>query len=318
MAVNAVVIKSYGPPRLLEYTKIETPSLKDNEVLVEVFAASVNPVDWKIRKGQLRFLTGKKFPKVLGADFAGKVADTGAQVKDYKIGDEVYGSIDVIKGGAYAEYLTVHPESISYKPEGISFNQAAAIPMAALTALQSLRDLGNLNAQKKIIINGCSGGVGTFAIQIAKAFGAHITGVCSYRNIALSKKLGAENVIDYTKESVLDLNERFDIFFDVVANQRFSNIKKLLNKHGTYITTSPSLPTIIQSIVTTLFQKKKLKVIFVKSNPQDLNHIRNLIENKQLLPHIGKVYPLEHVREAHELSESGRARGKLVLEVKKP
>lgn len=315
--MNAIVIKGYGSPQLLEYVEIDAPTIQSDEILVEVYATSVNPVDWKIRKGQLSFLTGKKFPRILGGDFAGKVVRIGSSVKDYKTGDEIYGSIDATKGGAYAEYLTVHPETVSYKPQGLSFNQAAAIPMAALTALQSLRDLGHVSTGKKVLINGCSGGVGTFAIQIAKAYNAEVTGVCSYRNIALAKKLGAGKVVDYTKEDVLDLQEKFDVFFDVVANQNFTKVKNLLTKKGIYITTSPSFKTIAQSVFTNFFRQKKIKIVFVRSIPEDLNCIRALIESGKLTPYISKVYPLQYAREAHELSESGRAKGKLVLEVKK-
>lgn len=315
--MHAIIIRNYGPAELLEYAEIEKPQVKNNELLVEVHSSSVNPVDWKVREGHLRILTGKRFPKILGADFAGKVVEVGENVHDYKIGNEVYGSIDAIKGGAYAEYISVNPDHISYKPQELSFRQAASIPVAGLTALQSLRDLGNLRNGQKVLINGCSGGVGTFAIQIAKAFGTYVTGVCSDRNIELAKKLGADNVIDYTKSNIQGLKEKFDVIFDVVPNLTFSSIKKILTDHGIYVTTLPSVKTIVESLYTSLISKKKLKIIFVKSNPADLNFLRKLIEEGKLKPHISKVFPLKEAREAHLLSESKRAQGKLVLDVKK-
>ena len=228
--MKAVVINRYGAADVLEYREVEKPAINDDEILVEVYASSVNPVDWKVRQGQLKIITGKKFPRILGCDFSGKIAEIGKNIKNYKVGDEIYGMVSALKGGAYAEYVKVSLENILAKPRNLDFEQAAAVPLAGLTALQSLRNLGKIKQGDRVLINGCSGGVGSFAIQIAKSFDANVTGICSSKNIEFSKNLGADNVIDYTRKNILERDETYDIFFDVVGNQSFSQIKKLLTK----------------------------------------------------------------------------------------
>lgn len=304
--MKAVIYNKYGSPDVLEVGELEKPKINEKEVLVQVHASSVNPVDWKIRNGSLKIFTGKKFPKGLGGDIAGKVAE---------VGNEVYGKISGFKGNTYAEYVVAKSGDLAQKPINLNFNEAAAIPLATLTAYQALVNRGELTKGSKVLINGCSGGVGHFALQIAKLLGADVTGVCSTKNITLAAELGADKVIDYTKENVTDKKDKYDIFFDVVANQSYGKIKPILNNKGRYVTTLPSVSVILNSI-TGLFSSKKASMINVKSNPQDLQLITKMIENGKVKPVIDKIYTLENVREAHRYSETGQVVGKLVLSIK--
>lgn len=313
--MKAVFYNKYGSPDVLEVGELEKPKINKAEILVQAHASSVNPVDWKIRMGGLKILTGNKFPKGLGGDVAGKVDEVGKKVTGFKVGDEVYGKLSGFKGSTYAEFVVAKPEDLALKPTNLNFNEAASVPLAALTAYQALVNHGELKKSSKVLINGCSGGVGHFALQIAKALGAEVTGVCSTKNIALAKELGADFVIDYTKENVTANKEKYDIFFDAVANQSYGKIKPILKKKGKYVTTLPAVGVILNSI-TGLFSSKKARMINVKSNPQDLQQLTKWIENSKVKPIIDKIYPLEDIREAHRHSETGRVVGKLALSIK--
>ncbi|MEE8341560.1 MAG: NAD(P)-dependent alcohol dehydrogenase [Candidatus Neomarinimicrobiota bacterium] len=312
--MKAVFYNEYGSPDVLEYGELEKPKINEDEILINAHASSVNPVDWKIRNGSIRLLTGKKFPKGTGRDIAGIITKAGGKVTVFEVGDEVYGKLSGLKSNACAEYVVAKPVDLFRKPVNLNFNEAAAVPLAALTAYQSLVTLGGLKKGLKVLVNGCSGGVGHFGVQIAKALEAEVTGVCSARNIALAIELGADNVIDYTKETVVDKNEKYDIFFDAVANQPYKKIKPLLEKKGRYVTTLPAISVIFNSI-TGIFRFKKARIISVKSNPRDLKIITEMIENGKLKPIIDKIYPLEDVREAHRYSETGRVVGKLAIAI---
>ncbi len=313
--MKAVFYNKYGSADVLEIVELEKPKINEETILVQVHAASVNPVDWKIRNGSIKILTGKKFPKGLGRDIAGEIVEVGEKVTGFEVGDEVYGKLSGLKSNAYAEYVVVKPRDLFRKPINLNFIKAATVPLAALTAYQALVNHGELTKGSKVLINGCSGGVGHFALQIAKALGAHVTGVCSTKNIALAKELGADKVIDYTKINVIHKNEKYDIFFDAVANQSYGKIKPILNNKGRYVTTLPALSVILNSI-TGIFSSKKARMINVKSRPQDLQLITEMIENGQLKPVIDKIYPLDKVREAHRYSETGRVVGKIALSLK--
>lgn len=313
--MKAVYLEEYGGLEVLKYCELPKPVIGDAELLIKVFASSVNPVDWKIRKGMLRIIPGVKLPKILGGDISGIVDEVGKDVVKFKTGDEIYGLISAAKGGGYAEYAVAKPHQISLKPNNISFEEAATIPLAALTAYQSLKRLGKLKIGAKVIVNGCSGGVGHFAVQIAKAMGAEVTGVCSTKNITIAKELGSDKVIDYTKENVTDKKEKYDIFFDAVASQSYGKIKPILKTKGRYITTLPSVSVILNSI-TGLFSSQKARLINVKSNPKDLQLMTEMIENGKVKPLIDKIYPLEEIREAHRYSETERVVGKLALSIK--
>jgi NADPH:quinone reductase-like Zn-dependent oxidoreductase len=299
----------------LEIGELGKPIITENEILVQAYASSVNPVDWKIRNGSMKIFTGKKFPKGLGGDIAGKIVEIGEKITGFAVGGEVYGKISGFNGNAYAEYVVAKPEDLALKPTNLNFNEAAAVPLAALTAYQALVNHGELTKDSKVLINGCSGGVGHFAIQIAKAMGAEVTGVCSTKNVALAKELGANFVIDYTKENVTSNKEKYDIFFDAVANQSYGKIKSILNKNGKYVTTLPSLGVIL-NFVTGLFSSKKASMINVKSNPNDLQQLTKWIEDGRVKPIVEKTYQLKDVREAHRHSETGRVVGKLAISIK--
>lgn len=313
--MKAAFFNQYGSPDVLEVGELEDPIFNENEILVEVHATSVNPVDWKIRNGSIKIFTGKKFPMGLGKDIAGKVSAVGENAAGFKVGDEVYGKLGGFKGKAYSEYVVANPKDLALKPANLNFNESASVPLAALTAYQALVTLGALTKDSKVLVNGCSGGVGHFGVQIAKALGAEVSGICSTKNIAIAKKLGADKVIDYTKADVTKSGSKYDIFFDAVANQSYSKIKPILNKNGRYVTTLPSVAVIL-NFITGLFSSKKAKMIAVKSNPQDLQLITEMIENGKVKPIIDKIYPLKEVREAHCYSETERVVGKLVLSIK--
>ncbi len=313
--MKAVFYNKYGSPDVLEIGELEKPTINDDEILVQAYASSVNPVDWKIRNGDMKIFTGKKFPKGVGADIAGKIVEVGKNVTGFDIGNEVYGKLGGFKGSAYAEFVVAKPEDLAPKPTTLDYNEAASVPLAALTAYQALTGLGNIKNNSTVLINGCSGGVGHFGVQIAKALGAEVTGVCSTKNVKLSKELGADKVIDYTKENIAKSIEKYDIFFDAVANQSYGKIKPILNKNGRYVTTLPSTGVILNSI-TGLFSSKKAKMINAKSNPQDLQKITKWIDEGKVKPIIDKIYLLEDVREAHRHSETGRVVGKLVISIK--
>ena len=314
-SMKAVFYNKYGSPDVLEVGELEKPKINDTEILVQAYASSVNPVDWKIRNGSMKIFTGKKFPKGLGGDIAGKVIEVGEKVTKFAVGNEVYGKISGFKGNAYAEYVVAKPEDLAQKPVNLNFNEAASVPLTALTAYQALVNHGELTKSSKVLINGCSGGVGHFALQIAKALGADVTGVCSTKNIVLAKELGADKVIDYTKENVTDKKDKYDIFFDAVANQSYGKVKPILKNEGRYVTTLPAVGVILNSI-TGIFNSKKAKMINVKSSPKDLQLITEMIENGKVKPVIDKIYPLEDIREAHRYSETGRVVGKLALSIK--
>jgi NADPH:quinone reductase-like Zn-dependent oxidoreductase len=313
--MKAVFYNRYGSPDVLEVGELEKPTIRKDEILVQAYASSINPVDWKIRSGVIKIFTGKKFPKGLGGDVAGKIVEIDEKVTGFAVGDEVYGKISGFKGNAYAEFVVAKPEDLAQKPVNLNFNESASVPLAALTAYQALVNLGGITKDSKILINGCSGGVGHFALQIAKALGAEVTGVCSTKNVALAKELGADKIIDYTKENVTANKEKYDIFFDAVANQSYGKIKPILNKNGRYVSTLPSVGVILNAI-TGIFSSKKARMINVKSNPQDLQQLTKWIENGKVKPIIDKIYPLEDVREAHRHSETGRVVGKLALSIK--
>ncbi len=313
--MKAVVANGYGTAEVLEYKEVEIPVIKEDEILVQVHASSVNPVDWKIRKGEMKWITGKKPPKILGGDYAGVVAETGKNITGYKKGDAVWGAVNSLKGGAYAEFVKAKNNEIGLKPENLDFTEAASLPIAGLTAYQSLVYKGGLKAGDHIMINGCSGGVGLAGLQIAKAFGCRVTGVCSTRNVELAKKMGADEVIDYTKEDIIKYKGVYDIFFDTVGNISFSQAKIALKQKGSYITPIPSFKIMLLLPIINITGSKKIKIIFAKLNITDLNKLKEMAENGKLHPVIEKVYSLDQIREAHIRSESGRVAGKLVLKV---
>jgi NADPH:quinone reductase-like Zn-dependent oxidoreductase len=312
--MKAAVIREYGSTDVLRNEEVEEPKIKSDELLIKVHASSINPIDWKIRKGMLKFITGNKFPMILGMDVSGEVLQLGSQVTKFKMGEQIYACLSV-PGGGYAEYVAVPEKLAALKPNNISYEQAATIPLAAMTSLQALRDQGQIKAGQSVLINGASGGVGTFAVQIAKVLGAEVTGVCSSKNIDLVKSLGTDRTIDYHQQDFTQEKIQYDIVFDTVAKSSFSNCKKVLKPNGVYCTTLPSAEIVIQGFLTAFLPGKKAKLIFLSSNSKDLMLLSYWIESGKIRSVVDRTFSLSDIAAAHAYSESERAVGKIAIAV---
>jgi NADPH:quinone reductase-like Zn-dependent oxidoreductase len=321
--MKAIVYYNYGSPDVLKCEEIEKPTPGDNEVLVKVRAASVNPLDWHFMRGMpyfVRMLTGLRKPKVtrLGVDVAGQVEAIGRNVTQFKPGDEVFGSCR----GAFAEYACTSEPALVTKPRNVTFEQAASAPVATFTALQGLRDKGRIQPGQKVLINGAAGGVGTFAVQIAKSFGAEVTGVCSTRNVDMVRSIGADRVIDYTQEDFTKSGQRYDLFLDCVGNHSLLACRRVLNPKGTYVPVGATadrwmigpLARAIAALVLSWFVSQKLVIFFLaKPNKEDLTIMRELMSAGKVTPVIDRRYALSEVPEAIRYLEEGHARGKVII-----
>lgn len=310
--MKAIVINQFGGPERLTMQEVEMPEPRSGQVLVRIHAVGVNPVDYKIRNGSMKFITGKTFPRILGQDIAGVVEQAGKGSK-FRPGDKVYGMLSYQAGG-YAEFLAVNESQLAMIPDRLSMTEAAAVPMGAITSYQSFMQAGGIGPGTKVLVNGASGGVGSFAVQIAKALGAEVTGVCSGRNVDFVRELGADLVIDYSQEDFTRLEPGFDIVFDAVAKSSFKKSKKILVKDGAYISTLPNNNLFFYQF-TNFLRKKKAFFSLAKPKGEDLMVISDLISKGLVRVNIEKVFPLEKASMAHELIETERVRGKLVLEV---
>ncbi|MDM8532858.1 NAD(P)-dependent alcohol dehydrogenase [Anaerolineales bacterium HSG25] len=314
--MKAIVTKQYGTADVLQLEEVGKPTIGSDELLIQVMNSSVNPVDWKVRSGEMRIMTGiMKPPQVLGADFAGIVSEVGSAITRFKKGDHVYGAVNGMKGGAYAEYLKVKDADVALKPNNINFEQAASLALVSLTAYQAIVHGAQTKSGNHILINGCTGGVGSAGVQIARALGCTVTGVCSTKNVEFAKNLGANHVIDYKKDNVLENKNSYDVIFDTVGNHSFSEFQKTLKSGGTYVTSSPAIPDMLLAPVLNSFRSEKLKVVMVSSNSQDLDAVGKMIQEEKLKPQIAEVFPLEQIKDAHILSEKGRVVGKIVLTI---
>ncbi|UNU25953.1 NAD(P)-dependent alcohol dehydrogenase [Microcoleus vaginatus] len=311
--MKAVAFDRYGSAEELRYRELEKPIAKSNELLVRVRASSVNPVDWKIRQGHLQLLTGFNFPRIVGSDISGVVVEVGREVTKFQPGDEVYTFLNPMSGGACAEYAVVAESDAAIKPKNITHAEAAAVPIAGLTALQALRDLGQIQAGNKVLINGASGGVGTFAVQVAKAMNAEVTGVCSAKNIEFIKTLGADFVLDYAEVDFTQQTQKYDIILDAVGTKTFSECEKVLQPEGVYISTLPSFENLAPMLTSWFLSGKKAKFILANANPSDLGALRELIESDKVEPIVDRTYSLQEVAAAHAYSETGRAIGKIAI-----
>lgn len=326
--MKAAVYTDYGPPDVLELKEIKKPVPNDDQVLVKVRAASLNPLDWHFLRGTpfiarigMMGLRKPKNPR-LGVDLAGEVEAVGKNVTQFKPGDEVFGQ----KFGAFAEYVCVRADrAIVLKPTALTFEQAASVPVAAITALQGLRDQGKVQPGQKVLINGASGGVGTFAVQIAKSLGAEVTGVCSTRNLDLVRSLGADHVIDYTKEDFTKGAERYDVILDNVGNQPLSGFQRALKPNGICVMIGGGGPNDggligpmgrpIKALLTSPFRSQKMGMFMADVTPQDLNILGEMLQSGKVKPVIDRTYPLSQIREAIRYLEDGHARGKVVLTI---
>ena len=311
--MKAVITSGYGSVEVLSIEDIEKPKIGKNELLIRIHACSVNPIDWKIRKGLFKIISGKRPPKILGGDFSGIVDEVDSEIKNFKIGDEVWGHINALKGGAYAEYIKVNVDNICLKPKNFDFIQAASIPLAGLTAYQSLVDYGKIKENSKVLINGCTGGVGSIAVQVAKFLGCNVTGVCSAKNAEYAKSIGVDVIVDYKQENILNSNKTFDSIYDFVGNMIFSESKKIIKEQGSFITVNPSFPLLIFGGIINCFRSKKCKGMLVKSSSNNLKKLKDMAESEALKATVEMVFPLEKVQQAHTHSESGRVVGKVVM-----
>jgi NADPH:quinone reductase-like Zn-dependent oxidoreductase len=322
--VKAIVHCEYGSPDVLKLEDVEKPVPNDNQLLVRVRAASVNPLDLTIRGPWLiRPILGMRKPKDtrLGVDYAGTVEVVGKNVTNFKPGDEVFGG----KNGAIAEYICVLADrAVALKPTNMTFEQAASVPVAAITALQGLRDKGKIQPGQKVLINGASGGVGTFAVQIAKSFGTDVTGVCSTRNVDLVRSIGADHVIDYTKEDFTKTDRRYDLIFDLVGNHSFSERRRILNPNGICVMAGiggagwhdgigTRLAGELNAYVASRFVSEKFITYIATLNKADLNILGDLMQAGKVAPVIDRSYKLSEVPEALRYLEQGHARGKVVI-----
>jgi NADPH:quinone reductase-like Zn-dependent oxidoreductase len=325
--MKAIVQDKYGTSEVLELRDIARPEIGEGEVLVRVRAAGVNPGDWAIMGGLpyiARPVYGMGKPKnaVRGTDVAGQVEAVGTSVTRFRPGDEVFGSSKQL-GGAFAEYAAVSEDALAPKPTNLTFEQAAAVPMAGYVALQALRDHGKVKAGQKILINGASGGIGTFAIQIAKSFGAEVTGVTSTRNMSLIQSLGADHVIDYTKEDFTRMGQHYDFILDNVANHSLSDLRRTLTPSGMLVPNGGGFEhrwvasggRLIGAKVSFTFVSQKLATFIVSPNQENLVVLRELIETGKVTPVIDRTYPLSETRQAIDHVGTGHARGKVVVAV---
>jgi NADPH:quinone reductase-like Zn-dependent oxidoreductase len=324
--MKAIVRDRYGPPDVLELREVDPPEPGEGEVLVQVRAAAVNPYDWHFLRGEpyfMRVQAGLRKPKmrVLGADIAGVVADIGPNVSGYEPGDEVFCEDD--SGGAFAEFATVREDLLEQKPANLSFEDAAAVPLAGLTALQGLRDHGRLVAGQRILIIGASGGVGTFAVQIAKSMGAHVTGVCSTRNIELVHSIGADAVIDYTREDFTAAATSFDLILQLAGMASPGECRRVLAPKGALLLSSGDshgrwigpVSRIIKALAISPFVSQRMVPFVARPNKEDLATLRGLIEQDKVAPVIDRTYELAAVPEAIAYVEQGHARGKVVITI---
>jgi NADPH:quinone reductase-like Zn-dependent oxidoreductase len=324
MFVKAVVCKQYGSPDVLELTEVEKPIPKDNEVLVKIHASSLNFGNLVLLKGEpflARFAFGLFKPKFMipGGDLAGTVEAVGIDVKQFKAGDEVFGDLATSGWGAFAEYAAVPERALAIKPSNITFEEAAAVPMAGVTALQALRDKALIKSGQKVLIHGASGGVGLFAVQLAKSFGAEVTALCSTRNIDIVKSIGADYVIDYKEEDFSKTPLKYDLILGVNGNQPLSSYKRALNPNGIFVhvggSESQMFQTMIQGPIISKTGNKKFNSFLQRPNQKDLQYIKELIEANKVKPVIDRLYHLNDIREAYEYFAEGHSQGKVVISI---
>jgi NADPH:quinone reductase-like Zn-dependent oxidoreductase len=324
--MKAIVHDQYGSPDALELREIDRPVVEHDEVLIRVRAAGANPGDWHFTRGEpyvMRLQSGLGTPKnpVRGLDVAGRVEAVGESVTKFQPGDEVFGE----GSGTFAEYACAEEGKLVQKPTSLSFEHAAAVPVAAVTALQGLRDEGDLRPGQRVLVNGASGGVGTFAVQIAKSLGAEVTGVCSTRNVEMVRSIGADHVVDYTQENFTRSGQQYDLVFDLVGNHSLSALRRALTPNGTLVLGAGSggpwfgpLGTVLKAFVTSPFGSQRLRPLVSAVRDEDLADLADLLEEGTITPIIDRTYELSETPEAIRYLEDGHARGKVVITVERP
>lgn len=305
--------RDYGTPDQLQAADVPMPRPGPTQLLVRVQATSVNPIDWKLHNGQYRRIMPVRFPSIPGFDLAGEVTEVGAQVTRFKPGDRIFAMLDRRPGGTSAEYVVVGESAAARSPTNLKPEEAAAIPLAGLTALQCLRDLGQIAHGKRVLIIGAAGGVGHFAVQIAKSYGANVTAVCSGRNAELVRRLGADRTIDYTQTPDLRGPQPFDLVLDLVARLPLRQLLALLAANGTYVTSLPSASRIAAAILLPFVSRRRVRIAGVKPRGVDLEALSRLCESGMLRPVIDRTFKLDELAAAHAYSQQGRVVGKTVI-----
>ncbi len=318
--MRAVVSKGHGGPKVLRIEEVERPQAGDRQLLVKVRAAGINPIDWRLRRGELRPVTALKRQRIPGRDVAGEVVAVGDRVDGFEPGDRVYA---MVRGlfGASAEYAVVDQDVAAPMPENLSYEEAGAVPLAALTAIQGLRgalrdlphDCDEALGRRRVLINGASGGVGTFAVQLARIFGAEVTAVCSAKNLELVRELGADHSIDYAEEDFTRRTSLYDVVFDVVGNKSFATCRQALRPGGIYVTTEPKPKGFLWQALTFPGENRKARVVLAKTSGRDLTLLKDLFEAGKVRVVMDRVYPMEEAAEAHAYCEAGHVRGKVSL-----
>lgn len=311
--MKAAIYRKFGASNVLEVTEVANPEPGLGEMLIKVEAAALNPKDVLLRKGKMKAMNARGWPKPVGHDVAGTVSNVGPGVDGFNPGDRVFGMVNGRRLSTCAEHCLLRQDEAATMPETISFAEAAAIPLAAQTAAQALRDNAGLKPGQSVLINGASGGVGTFAVQIAKAMGAEVTAVSSEANRELLLSLGADHWIDYKTTDILKPSQPYDVFFDVFGNKSFATAKPALKKNGCYITTVPSPAAVVKHLLGSVLPGKSGKLVVVKSKTADLQFLRSLYEQQLLKPVIDSKWPLTDIAKAQEKIETKRARGKVIV-----
>jgi NADPH:quinone reductase-like Zn-dependent oxidoreductase len=324
--MKAIVYTRYGSPDVLQFKDVEKPTPKENEILVKIHAASANPADWHTMRGApflARLVNGLFKPKHprLGADLAGRVEAVGRNVTQFQVGDDVFGCLSLNEMSSFAEYVCANEDALALKPAKTTFEQAAAVPLAALTALQGLRNEGQIQSGQKVLINGASGGVGTFAVQIAKSFGAEVTGVCSTRNLDMVRSIGADHMIDYTREDFTQNGQQYDLIYCAVGNRSITDYKRALKPQGVCVVAGfTNLRLLFEHMIlgprrSKAGGKRVGLMPTMKPNKKDLVFVKELLEAGKVVPVIDRCYPLSETAEAIRYLEAGHAKGKVVITV---
>ena len=321
--MKAIVYDKYGPPDVLQLKEVEKPTPKEDELLIEVLAASVNYSDWAFVRGKpflVRLMGGGVFkPKntILGKDIAGRVEEVGSNVKQFQPGDEVYGDLSEYGYGAFGEYVAVPERAVAIKPANVSFEQAAAVPEAAVVALQGLRDKGQIQPGQKVLINGASGGIGSFAVQIAKVLGAEVTAVCSTRHLEMVRSIEADHVIDYTQADFTQNGQHYDLILATAGYRSIYEYQRPLSPKGIYVVTGGSLAQIVQPKLfgpwVSMGGNQKMGNLTNRPNQRDLVFVKDLIEDGKVVPVIDRRYPLSQVADALRYYGEGHSQGKVVI-----
>lgn len=312
--MKSIKFDSYGGQEKMYWADKPMPSPKEKQLLIKVKAVSINPIDWKIRKGEMKLFIDKKFPKGLGSDFSGIVESVGNEVGKFKKGDEVFGWLPYKMAGSIAEYCIADEDLTALKPTNMSFAEASTLPMACFATMTALVDNAEINKGMNVLINGCTGGVGQFAVMIAKNLGANVTGTCSTNAIEAAKKIGTNKVIDFTKTNVLDGNQKYDIIFDTAGNLKFAKSKIIMTDKSIFLELNPNPINLFFGSIKNIFSGKKVKSIIAKASKEKLENIAKLASQGNLKPIIGKQYEFNNALEVYKNMENGEKNiGKTVI-----